>query len=368
MIDIREPRKIRQYGEGDAFEPTPPPRAYEPPPEVKARYKKYKILTLTAFALLFVLLTEGVMFLTFRVLVQQSVLTQILPMFIEVFLLVALYAIYRYEQNTNDMFTLLNLSIIIIGETVLSVGMLLVYYFEISWLVNIIALVSIVFALYVLIFVKVGLKFRLVMCAVIASAFFVADVVALHTLEFTPRYLYVSTGGYQGKVNDENNYYYENDAEVFTIENDDFINLREYSNMVSSVGWCAKRVNEIGQGNSIEFLNSRFMNKFRYGDLINAEGRYDDAFFEKNSLFFSFVDLENPNDTIELTDVEYAKLFSRPHITYKRSKSSEGTETATGEKARALCIVILEVSKAEERNVIKSMVDFAAYHDDITYR
>ncbi len=369
MIDIREPRKIRQYGEGDAFEPTPPPQPYEPPPEVKARYRKYKIFTITTFALLFLLLTQGVILITLRVLKPQPLFMQTFPLLIEIAILVILYAIYRYEQNMCDPLSMSNMIVIIIGEGVFIVAMFLMYHFEMSWLINALAVFSIAFALYIFIFVKAGFRFRLVMCIVIAVSFFVTDIVALNVLEFTPRYIYISTGGYQDKNNDETNYYFDNNAERSTIDDKELNQIIEQTKVLSSLGWSVQRVNEIGRGNSLGFFNTMFENNVRLGDLVNAEDRYDDRFFEKKSLFLSFIRLENPNDTVEITDIDYATLFSKPYITYTRSNSSKSTDdTNTKERARAICLVVLEVSKAEEEKVSDKMIGFLSDNAVIKYQ
>ncbi|MEE0265789.1 MAG: hypothetical protein UD936_09205 [Acutalibacteraceae bacterium] len=365
MNNTRGPRKIRQYGEGDSFIPTPP-QAYEPPPEVKARYKKFQILTLAAFALLFLLLTQCVLFLTYRVLTPQPLFMQISPLLIEIAIMLIIVAIYRYEQNTSDLFSFSNLIALIIGESVLSVGMFLMYFFEVPWLITFTAIFSIVFAVYILGFVKAGLKFRLAMCAIIALTLFVSDTVSLHSLEFTPRYIYISTGGYHDKLNDENNFYFENNAEESSVDDKRLNEIRDLSETLSTYGWSVQCTDGDDTGNGLEFLNTKFLEKFRYGDFINVDGRYDDEFFKDNSLFISYIQLQHPDDTVELTDYKYATLFGKPYITYNQTDSS--ATTPANEDERAICIILLEVSKSNEKEILDKMAGFSMKNAVINYR
>lgn len=287
MIDINQPRKIRQYGEGDSFVPTPP-QAYEPPPEVKARYRKGLALTITTYALLFLLLTESVVFLTVRVLMPQPLFMQISPLIIEIAIMLIIFAIYRYEQNLSKPLSFSNMIILSIGESVISAVMFLMYSFEIPWLIVLIAIFNIAFSVYVLGFVKSGLKFRLAICVIIALTFYITDIVALHSIPFTPRYIYISTGGYHDKVNDENIFYYDNNAEASSIDNKRLNEIIDLSEALSTYGWSIQCVDGTDTGNGLEFVNTKFIDDFRYGDLLNIDNRYDDAFL-KIILFLSLL-------------------------------------------------------------------------------
>lgn len=55
---------IRIYGD---YTPNTIPQAYEPPPEIKAKQKRFEILTITALVLLFVLLSHGLILVTARI-------------------------------------------------------------------------------------------------------------------------------------------------------------------------------------------------------------------------------------------------------------------------------------------------------------
>lgn len=67
--------------------------------------------------------------------------------------------------------------------------------------------------------------------------------------------------------------------------------------------------------------------------------------------------LKNPNDTVEFTDFKYATLFSKPYITYTNNNSS--ANTPVNETDRAICIIVLEVTKKDEKALLDKMAGFS---------
>ncbi len=368
MYNPDEPRKIRIYG-GDNTGIESIPQAYEPPPKAKARYKNFKILTVTAFVLLFMVLTQSAIYVTIRLLLQLPVFMQVFPLLIEVVILVIAFILYKREQDVCHRLSYSNMIILIIAEFVIFVGMFLLYNFDIPWLMNFIVAFSIVFSLYILILFNSHLLYRIAICLFTVLTVVTTNVVNLHNLEFTPRYIYISADGYHNKVNDENNYYFEDDAENLSINENNIKELLTFLNNLAYFNTGVQSVDGTNNCYSLEDLNNTEIDNFNLADVVNFNERYDDDFFKDNSLYFSVIKLFDKSDTIEFTDFKYSTEFGRPYITYKGVTSNRFIITESQDQSvKAVCLIVLEVTKEEEKKLLENNPGLLTDSSVIKYR
>ncbi|MEE0060851.1 MAG: tripartite tricarboxylate transporter TctB family protein [Acutalibacteraceae bacterium] len=356
-------RKIRIYGD-DNTGIEKEPIAYEPPPEVQARHKNFKILTVSAYVLLFMLLSQSAIFIIYRILLQNSIFMHTFPLIVTVLMVLIAVVLFICEQHTYHSLSYPNIIILMLGEIVTIVGMFMLYHFDIPWLLNATFVFSILFSLYILLFLKTHIIFRISICAFVAVIFFVTDFVTLYTLEFTPRYIYISTNGYHSKVIDENNYFFENDAEKSSININDLEKLTEYVELLA-VSCSGVRSVDDENSMSLEAMNDIGIDDFCFGDIVNFNEKYDEDFFKKKSLYFSVIDLQHQDDTITVTDFKYAKSFGRLYMTY--SNPDPSVYQFTNEEEGAICIMVLEVTKEQEEKMLPFWPSFITDRTVMTY-
>lgn len=362
-VDIRVPRRIKQYGEVDEFEQAPAPQAYEPPPEVQVRYRNFKILTITAMVLLFMLLAQSMILVAVRLLFQQELYVKMIALAMEVILVVAGIAVFVAYQYIYHSLSYVNMGAIIITELMLLVGQLVVSNYTVPTLYYCLIALSAGFVLYALIFLKIGVKFRLAFSVVPVFVLLITNLIYLKSIEFTPRYIYLSTNGYSNSVSDKDVFYYKNalNTEYDGVNSfEDVILITEtMSNTVSGIHSVTET--EI-RADSLEYLNETYMPKLPMGDVVNFDGKYDDEFFKNYSLYFSVLELENPDDTVECVELQYSFAYARPVLKYKRSNTK-----IKAENQRAACIMVFELPVETEKAIIDELAGFTTDRAIIKY-
>lgn len=302
-------------------------------PEEQARYKHFKILTITAFALLVVLFLQSMVLVAVRLLFVDELITRVIGLGIEIVTLgmcVGLLFGYKYLYHT---LSYTNMGVIIFEELLLVVCQQIVYSYSVPILFYCLIFLSALFVLYTMISLDCGVKYRLIISVIPAFILFITSFIYVDDFEFTPRYIYVSNTGYTEKANDESNFYYSNAVNAPVEGYEAIDEVLELTNTMSNTLLGAHSVDDL------EYMNRIFTGTFPAGDTINFNNTYDEEFFEENCLYFSIMELDDKDDTIECKEIQHSFMYARPVIEYTRnSLHSEDTDE------RAVCLMVFEVS------------------------
>lgn len=359
-------QRIRIYGaENTGIESVP--RPVEPSAKMKIRYRRFKVLTITALVLLFVLLVESMMFVAIRLLFQQDLYVKAIALGMEIVILAMGIALFFGYKHLYHFLSYMDMGAIIITEIILVLGQFIVCNYSIPVLYAYLIVFSIIFILYATICSNCSIGFKVVIAIIPVLVLFILNFIYLNSFDFTPRYVYISSAGYHDKINDSSNYYYENAVnenfgDYYAI--DDIIEL---TGAMSNTRTGVHRVNDVDDEvydiGSLEYLNSIYSNIMPMGDVINFDNRYDDSFFEDYSLYFSVLELENPNDTIECTDIQYSFKYARPIIEYTRNDT-----VAEDTTERAVCVMVYEVPVEVEEAIFGDIAGFTTDKAVIDYK
>ncbi len=336
------------------------PLAYEPPPEIKARYRNFEILTITALVLLFVIYTHGLILVAVRVVFSMIAIKELIAFFVGLFILVMGVGLWRGYDYICHSLSYANIITIVVTEVVMLVAQVVMCNFCVAYLLKYMIILSVVFILYVLIFLKCKFIFRALIAVITIPVLVATNYTHLHSLEFTPRYIYMSTSGYQDKISDKVSYYYEEPINKFVGGQYSIDTLIENINEISKWPMYISQVEETESGDYLKYLDIISSEICKLSDVVNFNGKYDDSFFKNSGLCISVLELENPNDTIECTDFQYSLAFGRPIIEYTRSKSPVTDE-------RAICIIIYEVPNIYKESVFFHAATFNTRKSTIYY-
>lgn len=301
-------------------------------PEEQVRYRRFKILTITAFVLLVVLLAQSMILVAIRLLFVDEIFTRIFGMGIELVTLLACIGLFVGYKYLYHSLSYMNIGVIIFAELILSVCQLTLYSCTVPILFYCLIAFSAIFILYSMIFLNCGLKYRLIISVIPVFILFITNFIYVHSFEFTPRYIYISNTGYSDKTNDESNFYY-NDAVSGQLEYQEAIDeVLELTNTMSNTLTGVHSVDEL------KYMNQTFLSTFPAGDTINFNNTYDEKFFEENCLYFSIMELKNKDDTIECKEIQHSFMYARPVIEYtKNGSDNENTDE------RAVCLMVFEI-------------------------
>lgn len=348
-------RRIKIYGaDNTGIESTPQP--IEPTPQMQASYRNFKILDITALVLLFVLLAESMIFVAVRLLFQEELYVKMIALGMEVAILaigIGLFWGYKYLYHS---LSYINMGAIIVTEIVLALGQFILYNFSIPVLFYCLIAFSVLFILYEMIFLNCDVKFRLAISIVPVLVLAITNFIYLRSFEFTPRYIYISTTGYKDKINDDSSFYYKSAVDE-TL--DYYHSIDEIIELTSTMSNTMSGINQV---NDLEYLNNIYSKVVPMGDVINFDKRYDDSFFEEYSLYFSVLELENKDDTIECTDIQYSFKYARPVIEYTKGETS-----VTGKDERAVCIMVYEIPVEVEEAIFEDIAGFTTDRAIIIY-
>lgn len=302
-------------------------------PEEQARYKHFKILTITAFVLLVILFLQSMVLVAVRLLFVDELITRVIGLGIEIVTLamcVGLLFGYKYLYHT---LSYTDMGVIIFEELLLVVCQQIVYSYSVPILFYSLIFLSSLFVLYTMIFLDCGVKYRLIISVIPAFILFITSFIYVDVFEFTPRYIYVSNIGYTENANDESNFYYSNAVNAPVEGYEAIDEVLELTNTMSNTLSGAHSVDDL------EYMNRIFARTFPAGDTINFNNTYDEEFFEENCLYFSIMELDDKDDTIECKEIQHSFMYARPVIEYTRnSLYSEDTDE------RAVCLMVFEVS------------------------
>ena len=302
-------------------------------PEEQARYKKFKILTITAFVLLVVLFLQSMVLVAVRLLFVDEIFTRMIGLGIEVVTLamcVGLFFGYKYLYHS---LSYMNMGIIIFAELMLAVCQLIVYSCSIPFLFYSLIFLSVVFILYSMIFLNCDVKYRLIISVIPVFILIITNFIYVDNFEFTPRYIYISNTGYSDKINNEANFYYES---AVNAQLEDYEAIDEVLELTNTMSNTLTGVNSV---DDLEYMNRIFSRTLPAGDTINFNNTYNEKFFEENCLYFSIIELDDKNDTIECKEIQHSFMYARPVTEYTRSGSdSESTDEM------AVCLMVFEVS------------------------
>lgn len=349
---------IRIYGD---YTPNTIPQAYEPPPEIKAKQKRFEILTITALVLLFVLLSHGLILVTARIVYTALSIKEVDIFFTGIIILAMGIGLWRGYDYIWHSLSHTNLIIAIIAEITLLAGQFILCNFSVPHMLKYMIIFSAICILYVLIFFKCKLKFKALISVAIVSVLVSTNYTHIHSFEFTPRYIYISSSGYQNKISNEVNYYYEEPVNqtIDTKHSIDWL-LDEINYFTSCTGYI-ECVEEIPDGYYLKYLDVISPKDLPLSDIVNFNGAYDDTFFKKNGICITVVELENPDDTIKCTDFKYSLAFGKPIIEYTKSK-------ATAKDEKAICIIVFEIPDEYKESLFFHTPSFNARKSGIRYR
>lgn len=320
------------------------PRAYEPPPEIQARHRNFEILTTTALVLLFVILTHGSILVAARWLVRVIYIKELVAFFTIVFIAALGIGLWRGYDYICHSLSYPNIITIVVAEIVMLTGQFIVSHFSAPFLLGYMIIFSAVFILYALIFLKCKFRYRVIISMLTVIVLVTTNYIHLHRMEFTPRYIYMSTAGYQNKISDETIYYYEQPVNQMADGKNPIDKLLEEINIVSEWPLYMAQIEEDESGNYLKYMDVISGEICNLSEVVNFNGKYNDTFFEEYGLCISVLELENPDDTIKCTDFQYSLGFGRPVIEYTKSNSP-----ATDE--RAICIIIYEVPNTYKESI-----------------
>lgn len=326
-------------------------------PEEQVRYRRFKILTITAFVLLVVLFLQSMVLVAVRLLFVDEIFTRIIGLAIEVVTLlvcIGLFVGYKYLYHS---LSYMNIGVIIFAELMLVVCQLTLYSCTVPPLFYCLIAFSVIFIVYSMIFLNCGVKYRLIISIIPIFILLITNFIYVHSFEFTPRYIYISNTGYSDKANDESNFYY-NDAVSGQLEYQEAIDeVLELTNTMSNTLMGIHSVDEL------EYLNKTFQYTFPAGDTINFNNNYDEKFFEENCLYFSIMELKNKDDTIKCTEIQHSFMYARPVIEYTRNSSDNKNIDE-----RAVCLMVFEISLDVYEQEFDNISGFTADKAKILYK
>lgn len=126
-------------------------------------------------------------------------------------------------------------------------------------------------------------------------------------------------------------------------------------NKASSIGFSIISTDELKNRNDM------FADIMPFGDVINFENRYNDDFFKNNMLLISVIGLESKDDTVEVTDIQYSKVYSKTKINYYKSNQKPQIDDKAG------CIIVYEVPQDVGIAVLNTCVGFSTDNAEINY-
>lgn len=326
-------------------------------PEEQVRYRRFKVLTITAFVLLVVLFLQSMVLVAIRLLFVDEIFTRIIGLGIEVVTLavcIGLFFGYKYLYHS---LSYMNMGVIIFAELILSACQLTLYSCTVPLLFYCLIAFSVIFILYSMIFLNCGVKYRLIISVIPVFILFITNFIYVHNFQFIPRYIYISSTGYSGKINDEFNFYYENAVNAPVEDYEAIDEVLELTNTMSNTLTGINSVDEL------KYLNNTFQHTFPAGDIINFNNTYDEKFFEENCLYFSIMELDDKDDTIECKEIQHSFMYARPVIEYTRnSLHSEDTDE------RAVCLMVFEISLDVYEQEFDNIAGFTSDKAKISYK
>ncbi|MEE0265788.1 MAG: hypothetical protein UD936_09200 [Acutalibacteraceae bacterium] len=365
--DISQLKKIPVFGaDNSAIEQIP--EVYEQLPEVETRHKNFAKLTKVAFALLFILLSQSAIFIIYRLMLQFPLFISVFPLIITTLIILMGIGLYILEKHTFHALSYTNIIMLISGEIITIVVMFLIYHFDIPGILKFSFVFSIVFSIYVLIFLKSKILLKLAICIFVSVIFIQTDIVTLRPLDFDTSYIYISTVGYRYKPTNENHYYIENIGNNKDVPTLKLGEVRQFADFTETLAASCTGVRSVtGKAGEVtlESLNELEVAGFKFGEVVNFHGRYDEEFFKKKSLYFSAIKIRHPFDTVEVTGFKYSEAFGRLLVDYT-IPHPKSNSFATEEEG-AFCILVFEVDKAEEEKLLTCMPPLLATPAAISY-
>lgn len=325
--------------------------------EEQARYKKFKILTITAFVLLVVLFLQSMVLVAVRLLFVDEIITRMIGLGIEIVTLamcVGLFFGYKYLYHS---LSYTNMGVIIFAELMLSICQLIMYSYTVPFLFYFLIVFSVIFILYSMIFLNCGVKYRLIISVIPVFILFITNFIYVDNFEFTPRYIYISNTGYSDKINSEANFYYKNTVNAQLEDYEAIDEVLELTNTMSNTLTGVHSVDDL------EYMNQIFSRTLPAGDTINFNNTYDEKFFEENCLYFSIMELENKDDTIECKEIQHSFMYARPIIEYTRN----GSDNENIDE-RAVCLIVFEISLDVYEQEFNNIAGFTADKAKILYK
>lgn len=340
-------RKIKIYGadntEAESNVPT------NNSPAQQARYRNFKILTVTAFVMLVVLLVECMVLVGVKLLFIDDIVTKAFCFGIEIVTLsicIGLFFFYKYLYHS---LSYTNLIIIITAEVIMAISQVIMCIFTVPVLFIILLVLGSLFILYCLITLNCGLKYKVIMSLITVFVLLVTNFVYVKNFEFTPKYFYISNTGYTNKVNDEYNFYYSGALNKIIDEDYD-----EFDEIVLLTATMANTMVAVHSIEELKAVGENFHNSnLPFADMVNHNNIYNDEFFKNNCLYFSVMELENKHDTITCNEIQYSLKYSRPVINYHKSGLSNEDDSE-----KAICVMVFEVPLQVKQDIFADIGGF----------
>jgi len=342
-------RKIRIYGaENTEIENNVPiDNSYAQ----QARYRNFKILTVTAFVMLVVLLVECMVLVGVKLLFIDDIVTKAFCLGIEIVTLAICIGLFFFYKYLYHSLSYTNLIIIITAEVVMAASLVVMCIFIVPVLFIILLVMASMFILYCLITLNCGLKYRVIMLLITVFVLLVTNFVYVKSFEFTPKYFYISNTGYTEKVNDEYNFYYSGAVSKTIDEEDSYDAIDEIIELTDTMANTKTAVHSLEE---LKLIGDNFQQSgLPFADMVNHNNIYNDEFFKNNCLYFSVMELENKYDTITCNEIQYSFKYSRPVINYHKSGLSNEDDSE-----KAICVMVFEVPLTVEEQVFSDIAGF----------
>lgn len=361
-------KKIQFYGEKDFVEEEySQPEAL--PPEKKKFYKKFRILDVIAIALSLLLFSESLVLKALRIFCYDEMRLNVEFLFIETITVALGVGIFFIYRRIDHSLSVQNMAILIAMEVVLLVGQLLLYSFCLPILFWLLIAVSCAFIIYTINHLNCKVIFRFAICLVLLLVLGNANSAALRRFEFTAKYIYISNSGYDNKTIDNSSFYYSDSISknyVGTSDGFDYLySIQQPHNSVDELISMVNKASSIGfsiiSTDELKNRNDMFADIMPFGDVINFENRYNDDFFKNNMLLISVIGLESKDDTVEVTDIQYSKVYSKMKINYYKSNQKPQIDD------KACCIIVYEVPQDVGSTVLNTCFGFSTDNAEINY-
>lgn len=308
---------------------------YQPKQSVKDNqiYKRFKILTITAYVLAAAAVAENAFLFAQKILFIDEIMTKIFLSIAEIMVLVLCLVLMRAYRLIDSHLSYRDFGVVIGFEMFFCIVQWLLCSFGIGdCLYWALAVITVGFAVFAAVRFKSKMWFRVLSCVLSLLLVFTLYFVYGRNVQFTAKSVYVSTVGYNIIDDTENVIHYP--KPLTQTEMDDVLSLTET---------LAYQRTKIDSTEGISYLNDIFKYTFPLVKTIDSDNRYSNDFFENYALFFSVTELENPDDLLVCTNLQCSFRYSKQIFNY--SKSS----TAADANTKALCITVFEIPLNEEK-------------------
>ncbi|HHZ06039.1 MAG TPA: hypothetical protein GX401_04545 [Clostridiales bacterium] len=299
----------------------------------KNYYKRFKILTILAFALSAVVVLENMLLFAQKILFIDDMWTKVALLFIEIVILAFGIVLILAYRHIDPYLSYGKFGIIIAFELVFIIMQWVLCSNNVSVLYYVLVAIAIAFIIFV--FKNFSSQFHIkgIVTTLLILLLVTLSFIYCRDIRFTPKSVYLSTNGYSGIYNDMQGYHYEKSISADNID-ETAILVETMSNTRFKIGGME----------DMDYLKGLFNSVFPFVEAIDKDNRYDEGFFGSNALYFSVVQLENLDDTVECVDLQCSYRYTRPVIDYYKSDPSYEDDDE-----KAICIIVYEIPLDEER-------------------